>query len=104
MVDAASGREVFNTSGYMAGEWIPLAYTGNGASETRAYRIPTMSAVHFERLSGSSNRTGPPPAGTPWSWRQVPRGFMDCTKGKQKGVDCLAPAPGRGCTGQYAGQ
>ena len=51
LVDLSSGLEVFNTtSGYKAGEWMSLEYTGMGASETRSYDSAGKGA-YFQRLS-----------------------------------------------------
>ena len=56
MVDLATGAEMFNTSGLLAGEWISLTYTGMGASETREYAHAQADAS-FERLSQFAGAT-----------------------------------------------
>ena len=38
IVDKATGAEIFDTSKLLAGEWMSLAYTATGSSETRTYR------------------------------------------------------------------
>lgn len=55
IIDKTLNRtELLNTSVYMAGEWMSLEYTSNGASETRTYgfddRIPHRNPDTFERL------------------------------------------------------
>ena len=50
MVDLATGKELFDTSALLAGEWVSLTYTGMGASETREY-AHAQADSSFQRLS-----------------------------------------------------
>ena len=44
IVDKTTGTEIFDTSKLLAGEWMSLAYTATGSSETRTYRHAGNSA------------------------------------------------------------
>jgi alpha-mannosidase len=55
VVDLASGSELFDTaSGFDAGEWMSLQYTGMGASETRSTPFPSVNQSAFQRLGNLS--------------------------------------------------
>lgn len=88
----------------MAGEWMSLTYTDNGASETRAYRsvhMETEGSAQFQRLGNLSHTGyGPPPAGVPFEWQSFTPFSLDCSSS----TSCLAPAAGHNCTGAYPGQ
>ena len=56
MVDLATGKELFNTSELLAGEWVSLTYTGMGASETREY-AHAQADGSFQRLSQFASAT-----------------------------------------------
>eukprot|EP01052_Picozoa_sp_SAG31_P012134 SAG31_NODE_702_length_12723_cov_4.100206_2_plen_290_part_00 len=66
VVDKITGAELFDTRKLMAGEWMSLAYTGTGASETHAYRHAgirlekgdTVRAVTFSFLCNYSRNAG----------------------------------------------
>ena len=55
VIDLSSGRELFDTTHFMAGEWIALNYSSDGASETREYgfgaRIAHEDPRSYETLS-----------------------------------------------------
>eukprot|EP01060_Flectonema_neradi_P020177 TRINITY_DN27698_c0_g1_i1.p1 TRINITY_DN27698_c0_g1~~TRINITY_DN27698_c0_g1_i1.p1 ORF type:complete len:1128 (+),score=218.92 TRINITY_DN27698_c0_g1_i1:491-3385(+) len=70
VIDLETQKELFDTSKLLAGEWLSLKYTSNGASETQVYgyddRIPVWSS-RSQRLSNIS-KSGPPPDGVKWEW------------------------------------
>lgn len=55
LYDLQSNQELFDTTHYMAGEWMFLQYTGMGASETREIPHPWVNQTYFQRLGNTSS-------------------------------------------------
>lgn len=65
VVDKASGRELFDTTKLLAGEWMSLAYTATGSSETHTYRHagtsmggPDSGTPQFDNVTMGMQRMG----------------------------------------------